>query len=91
MRCFAATLRRWRRTHHGIAVRMLGERTGTGYTEGAAYLHAFQAIPVFASMGHEDAVSEARAGTLVEAVPAVAAWGRRPFAAGGATWSVPTG
>ena len=87
MQRFAATLRRWRRTHHGIAVRMLGERTGTGYTEGAAYLHAVQAIPVFTTVGHEDAGSEAAVGTLVQAVPAVAPRGRCPFAAGRAAWS----
>ena len=46
MRRFAATLLRWRRTHYGIAVRMLGERTGTGYTEGSPYLKVVQAIPV---------------------------------------------
>ena len=29
---------------------MLGERTGTGYTEGAPYLKAVQTIPVFLSL-----------------------------------------
>lgn len=84
MQRFAATLRRWRRTHHGIAVRMLGERTGTGYTEGAAYLHTVQSIPVFTTVGDEDSESVTAAGTLVEAVSAVTGRGRCPFAAGGA-------
>jgi tryptophan 2,3-dioxygenase len=47
---FAGTLLKWRRTHHRIAVRMLGENTGTGYTAGAAYLKSVQEIPVFSSV-----------------------------------------
>lgn len=54
MREFAATLSRWRRTHYRLAVRMLGERTGTGYTEGSAYLKAVQSIPVFPSLAGEE-------------------------------------
>ncbi len=46
---FAATLLRWRRTHHQLAVRMLGDRRGTGYTAGTAYLKEAQGIPVFRS------------------------------------------
>ncbi|NUT32874.1 MAG: hypothetical protein HOV79_07345 [Hamadaea sp.] len=44
---FATALLRWRRTHHRIAVRMLGTRPGTGYTEGTPYLAAVRDIPVF--------------------------------------------
>jgi tryptophan 2,3-dioxygenase len=50
MQRFALTLKRWRRTHYRLAVRMLGERTGTGYTEGTPYLRSVQAIPVFTSL-----------------------------------------
>ena len=38
-----------RKTHHSIAVRMLGERRGTGDTEGVAYLEQARGIPLFAS------------------------------------------
>ncbi|TCO56087.1 tryptophan 2,3-dioxygenase [Actinocrispum wychmicini] len=44
---FAGALTRWRRTHYRLAVRMLGEATGTGYTEGTPYLKAVRDIPVF--------------------------------------------
>jgi len=47
MELFAETLLQWRRTHHRIAVRMLGPRPGTGYTEGTPYLAAVRALPVF--------------------------------------------
>jgi tryptophan 2,3-dioxygenase len=46
---FAETLLRWRETHYRLAVRMLGERPGTGYTEGTPYLKSVRKIPVFAS------------------------------------------
>jgi selenocysteine lyase/cysteine desulfurase/tryptophan 2,3-dioxygenase len=46
---FADTLLRWRETHYRLAVRMLGERPGTGYTEGTPYLRSVRKIPVFAS------------------------------------------
>lgn len=49
MRQFAATLVQWRQTHYRIAVRMLGKRTGTGYTEGTPYLERVRTIPVFRS------------------------------------------
>ncbi len=63
MQQFAATLGRWRRTHARLAVRMLGERAGTGYTEGTPYLTAVQAIPVFSSLRDgADAEAHARAG-----------------------------
>ncbi|MER5705406.1 hypothetical protein ABT023_26170 [Micromonospora sp. NPDC002296] len=50
MREFAATVLHWRRTHHRLAVRMLGERPGTGYTEGTPYLAEVRAIPVFTAV-----------------------------------------
>ncbi|MEV6813081.1 hypothetical protein [Micromonospora sp. NPDC051296] len=46
---FAATLLRWRRTHHRVAVRMLGARSGTGYTQGTPYLAAVRDVPVFST------------------------------------------
>lgn len=59
---FATVLLRWRQSHYRLAVAMLGERTGTGYTEGTPYLNAVQSIPVFrnvvaartAASGHGD-------------------------------------
>ncbi|HET9896224.1 MAG TPA: hypothetical protein VFQ44_14950 [Streptosporangiaceae bacterium] len=47
MRSFAATLVQWRQTHYSLAVRMLGDATGTGYTEGTPYLDGVRSIPVF--------------------------------------------
>ncbi|MFI0484320.1 hypothetical protein [Actinomadura sp. 9N215] len=44
---FATTLKLWRRTHYRLAVRMLGERRGTGYTEGTPYLKQALDVPVF--------------------------------------------
>ncbi|HEV8557603.1 MAG TPA: hypothetical protein VGR06_14535 [Actinophytocola sp.] len=44
---FAAALIQWRQTHYRIATRMLGARSGTGYTEGTPYLAAVRSIPVF--------------------------------------------
>jgi hypothetical protein len=88
---FAATLLRWRRTHYGIAVRMLGERTGTGYTEGSPYLKAVQTIPVFLTLAPERDAADAAAQDLQEdeeIAPArilhvMPARGRCPFASGG--------
>ncbi|MGC5053257.1 tryptophan 2,3-dioxygenase family protein [Micromonospora sp. DT48] len=47
MAAFAGALTQWRRTHLRVAVRMLGSRSGTGYTEGTPYLAAVSAAPVF--------------------------------------------
>ncbi|MFJ9968677.1 tryptophan 2,3-dioxygenase family protein [Streptomyces avermitilis] len=47
LRDFGAALRRWRQTHYRLAVRMLGTRSGTGYTEGTPYLSEVRKIPVF--------------------------------------------
>ena len=44
---FEAAIAKWRKTHHSIAVRMLGERRGTGDTEGVAYLEQARSIPLF--------------------------------------------
>ncbi|NUR70358.1 MAG: hypothetical protein HOU81_06030 [Hamadaea sp.] len=46
---FSAALLQWRQTHYRIAVRMLGTRPGTGYTEGTPYLAAVRDLPVFSS------------------------------------------
>jgi tryptophan 2,3-dioxygenase len=85
MRAFAATLQRWRRTHHGIAARMLGEKAGTGYTEGSAYLKSVQSIPVFLSLApDEDSEPEAESEARLpgQSREAIAARGGCPFAAG---------
>jgi tryptophan 2,3-dioxygenase len=90
MRRFASTLLRWRRTHYGIAVRMLGERTGTGYTEGSPYLKEVQTIPVFLSLAQGQDTEDAAARELEgrdEIAPArtrdvIAPRGRCPFASG---------
>jgi tryptophan 2,3-dioxygenase len=89
MREFATTLQRWRRTHYRIAVRMLGERTGTGYTEGAPYLKSVQAIPVFSSVAMDEADEDAEARDVVDSgemaqaqtMDVIGARGRCPFAA----------
>jgi tryptophan 2,3-dioxygenase len=78
MRQFAATLLRWRRTHYGIAVRMLGERTGTGYTEGSPYLKEVQTIPVFLSLA-QDQDAEVAPAQIVDGIPMR---GACPFASG---------
>ena len=44
---FAAAVAKWRKTHHSIAVRMLGERRGTGDTDGVTYLERARSIPLF--------------------------------------------
>ncbi|OON27203.1 hypothetical protein BSA16_33335 [Micromonospora sp. Rc5] len=53
MRAFADAVLGWRRTHHRLAVRMLGARPGTGYTEGTPYLAAVRSTPVFTAVGHD--------------------------------------
>jgi tryptophan 2,3-dioxygenase len=45
------SLLRWRKTHLSLAIRMLGEQTGTGSTEGTPYLAHVRDIPVFESAG----------------------------------------
>ncbi|MFI9638682.1 tryptophan 2,3-dioxygenase family protein [Micromonospora sp. NPDC051925] len=50
MAAFAEAVVTWRRTHHRLAIRMLGPRSGTGYTEGTPYLAAVRAVPVFTAV-----------------------------------------
>jgi tryptophan 2,3-dioxygenase len=40
-------LQRWRKTHYSLAVRVLGTKTGTGYTVGTPYLAEVRTIPIF--------------------------------------------
>lgn len=47
---FASAVSHWREAHYRIAVRMLGERPGTGYTVGTPYLRDVRASPVFRSV-----------------------------------------
>lgn len=47
MHRFETALVKWRKTHYRLAVRMLGDRRGTGYTEGVPYLDQARSIPVF--------------------------------------------
>ena len=90
MRRFAGTLLKWRRTHHQIAVRMLGESPGTGYTAGATYLKSVQEIPVFPSLSKAEAFRVAKDGHTergneiagLQTMHLPAARGRCPFAAG---------
>ena len=48
MASFEAAVFKWRKTHHSIAVRMLGERRGTGGSAGTAYLDSVRETPLFA-------------------------------------------
>lgn len=54
MKGFARALLRWRHTHYRLAVRMLGQATGTGYTEGTPYLKSVRTIPVFQAVDVAD-------------------------------------
>ncbi|MCE5289066.1 MAG: tryptophan 2,3-dioxygenase [Nocardiaceae bacterium] len=47
MGAMSDALLRWRKTHLSLAIRMLGEQTGTGSTEGTPYLAHVRDIPVF--------------------------------------------
>jgi tryptophan 2,3-dioxygenase len=51
MHGFADALQQWRQTHYRLAVRMLGDRTGTGYTEGTPYLDRVREHPIFRGAG----------------------------------------
>jgi tryptophan 2,3-dioxygenase len=51
MHRFEAAVLKWRQSHYRLAVRMLGHRPGTGYTEGVPHLQASRRIPVFAVRG----------------------------------------
>jgi tryptophan 2,3-dioxygenase len=41
--------RRWKRTHYRLAIRMLGNAPGTGYTEGTPYLKSVMSYDLFRS------------------------------------------
>lgn len=58
---FSSSVLRWRQTHYRLAVRMLGQRSGTGYTEGTPYLESARSIPVFRSVQGAPAESEEQA------------------------------
>jgi len=47
MAAFEAEVMGWRKTHHNLAMRMLGMRRGTGYTAGVPYLAESKDIPLF--------------------------------------------
>lgn len=57
---FSAAMVHWRTTHYRLAVHMLGDATGTGYTEGTPYLAAVRTIPVFTSTGEAGAPQPGR-------------------------------
>jgi tryptophan 2,3-dioxygenase len=63
MKGFARALLRWRNTHYRLAVRMLGEASGTGYTEGTPYLKAVRTIPVFHAVDVADEETDETART----------------------------
>ena len=48
MERFESALAHWRNSHYKLALKMLGQRRGTGYTEGVPYLNDVRALPVFA-------------------------------------------
>ena len=47
MDALETALLKWRQSHYRLAVQMLGERRGTGYTEGVPYLERTRRLPVF--------------------------------------------
>ena len=49
MERFESALAHWRNSHYKLAMKMLGERRGTGYTEGVPYLNDVRSLPVFAA------------------------------------------
>ena len=68
-KAFEDAVFKWRKTHVSIAAHMLGERRGTGYTEGVSYLEAGKTIPVFASgcpVGHATRAALAHSGRTHE-------------------------
>ncbi|RVU23852.1 tryptophan 2,3-dioxygenase [Streptomyces antnestii] len=62
METFAGALLRWRNTHYRLAVRMLGEASGTGYTEGTPYLNSVRDVPVFRTVDVTGETSGTRTG-----------------------------
>lgn len=70
MAAFEAAILKWRKTHCSIAARMLGERRGTGGSEGVRYLEQARDIPVFAGrcpFGHDAPAARPHADALVAA------------------------
>jgi tryptophan 2,3-dioxygenase len=49
MQRFETALLKWRQSHYRLAVKLLGRRPGTGYTEGVPYLEKTRGLRVFAS------------------------------------------
>jgi len=47
MMAFEDAVMDWRKMHHNLALRMLGARRGTGYTEGVSYLASARQVPLF--------------------------------------------
>jgi len=47
MAAFEASVLAWRKTHHNLAMRMLGMKRGTGYTAGVPYLAENKDTPLF--------------------------------------------
>ncbi len=62
MDAFEAAIMKWRKTHVSIAMRMLGERRGTGGSAGVAYLEEARTISLFAGscpFGYDQASADA--------------------------------
>lgn len=53
---FGESVMRWKRVHFSIAVRMLGQSSGTGATEGTPYLERVRSVPVFTQTAPQCAV-----------------------------------
>ena len=77
---------------------MLGERTGTGYTEGSPYLKEVQTIPVFLSLAQDQnaepvAVPDLERGDDLapsQTLDVIPPRGRCPFASGALSLAMPT-
>jgi tryptophan 2,3-dioxygenase len=70
MASFESAILKWRKTHCSIAMRMLGERRGTGGSAGVAYLEQARRIPLFAGscpFGHGAPTEHADAVALIAA------------------------
>jgi hypothetical protein len=68
-KAFEDAVFKWRKTHVSIAAHMLGERRGTGSTEGVSYLETGKTIPVFGSgcpVGHATRAALAHSGRTHE-------------------------
>jgi tryptophan 2,3-dioxygenase len=58
MAAFEASVLAWRKTHYNFAVKVLGDKRGTGYTAGVPYLAQHKDTPLFRDAGR-DAVRRA--------------------------------